>query len=564
MRHLAAVIVLGFLAACEPVAQPNTTTDSVLPPPSALASSSTTSTTTAPPNTRNDPSPHSYRGVLPDGTDFYARVRATEREAFNSVQGTFAYMTSDGPVPVGGVRYVQTSDEQRTGYEDGILGLWLDPWYVEVIFSDEVLSRLGDESGEIAARSISLDIQGQQPFPILHLSPPFTWEGGDARIWWETFVIASGCGEVATVCTENRVVQLLSVSDIIEGEKGLTLQQIDGSTITTSSTRRPHDAHYLDPGPLDPRRSADLIWTGEEMIVWGGKQSPEGLPSLVDGAAFNPSTNEWRMLATFPLQGPAATRAVWADGEMIVVAPGGTFGYDSATDSWRIIADGVLPSEWHDRMLYADGTIYVWASPGLVNVLDLAKGGWRPLEVPESLNPHPAFGVLRYADNGVVAIVLEGNQCSGKSYYQLAGDDWVPWPDAELAAAQIADCSLANQSVSLDGALVVWDQEGHSSAMLDSSVGAWWEIDPIPMGAINAASGPVEMDADHFLVPRWDEAAIFDASSESWTRVELPGVASDAGMIWTGAEFLAWGVGEPFDAWRWTPGQTIIGGDDAT
>jgi hypothetical protein len=35
-------------------------------------------------------------------------------------------------------------------------------------------------------------------------------------------------------------------------------------------------------------------------------------------------------------------------------------------------------------------------------------------------------------------------------------------------------------------------------------------------------------------------------------------------MIWTGEEILAWGIWETFDAWRWTPGQTIGGGDDAT
>jgi hypothetical protein len=35
-------------------------------------------------------------------------------------------------------------------------------------------------------------------------------------------------------------------------------------------------------------------------------------------------------------------------------------------------------------------------------------------------------------------------------------------------------------------------------------------------------------------------------------------------MIWTGEEILAWGIWETFDAWRWTPGQTVIGGDDVS
>jgi hypothetical protein len=77
-------------------------------------------------------------------------------------------------------------------------------------------------------------------------------------------------------------------------------------------------------------------------------------------------------------------------------------------------------------------------------------------------------------------------------------------------------------------------------------------------------TGPVPIGTDHFLVPRWGEAAIFDATTEQWTRVILPGQGTDAEMIWTGEEILAWGILETFDAWRWTPGQTIGGGDDAT
>ena len=54
------------------------------------------------------------------------------------------------------------------------------------------------------------------------------------------------------------------------------------------------------------------VWTGSEMIVWGGF----GPGDLNTGGRYNPSTNSWRATAT--LSDTPGYTAVWTGSEMIV------------------------------------------------------------------------------------------------------------------------------------------------------------------------------------------------------------------------------------------------------
>lgn len=57
-------------------------------------------------------------------------------------------------------------------------------------------------------------------------------------------------------------------------------------------------------GPLAAREQHVAVWTGEEMVVWGGALTgePSTLPPLADdGAAYDPAAGAWRALAPSPL-----------------------------------------------------------------------------------------------------------------------------------------------------------------------------------------------------------------------------------------------------------------------
>lgn len=95
----------------------------------------------------------------------------------------------------------------------------------------------------------------------------------------------------------------------------------------------------LPPAPISARSNAASVWTGAEMLIWGGSENGT---SLFDGAAFNPVSNTWRLLPTFDLAATVRPTAVWTGSEMVVLegingSPhGGAF--DPATNSWRTIA----------------------------------------------------------------------------------------------------------------------------------------------------------------------------------------------------------------------------------
>jgi len=77
------------------------------------------------------------------------------------------------------------------------------------------------------------------------------------------------------------------------------------------------------PSPFGERRDATLVWTGREAIVWGGVPSPAlagdgGDLAAADGAALDPATDTWRRIAPGPLAGRYGQVAVWTGKEMIV------------------------------------------------------------------------------------------------------------------------------------------------------------------------------------------------------------------------------------------------------
>ena len=93
-------------------------------------------------------------------------------------------------------------------------------------------------------------------------------------------------------------------------------------------------------GPNLPhaRSGHTLVWTGSEAIVWGGVYNSVS-PSFVDlndGGHYDPITNTWRSMPT--ANAPSARNshtAVWTGSEMIVW--GGSY-YQGGT--WNYIADG--------------------------------------------------------------------------------------------------------------------------------------------------------------------------------------------------------------------------------
>jgi hypothetical protein len=87
--------------------------------------------------------------------------------------------------------------------------------------------------------------------------------------------------------------------------------------------------------PLGRRSEHKAVWTGSEMIVWGGHYYDGSIRYWNDGARYNPAANSWTTLST--VGAPAARTAhtaVWTGSEMIV------WGGETGSPSTSYFCDG--------------------------------------------------------------------------------------------------------------------------------------------------------------------------------------------------------------------------------
>ena len=123
---------------------------------------------------------------------------------------------------------------------------------------------------------------------------------------------------------------------------------------------------------LTPRHFHQAIWTGSRMIVWGGATDRQGI-------AYDPSTDIWTSIST--LNAPISTflaASVWTGSEMIVwggcttystsycsayVASGGR--YNPVTDSWTSVAIQTAPDArlYHTAVWTGDAMV-IWGGCG--------------------------------------------------------------------------------------------------------------------------------------------------------------------------------------------------------
>ena len=126
------------------------------------------------------------------------------------------------------------------------------------------------------------------------------------------------------------------------------------------------------PGSLAGRDNFASVWTGQQMVVWGGYgRSDTCIPCFHgDGAAYDPSAGSWTPLAPSPLRGRGGSRAVWTGRDMLVW--GGfdstdhTDGalYNPTADSWAGLAGGPLSARQNHAMVWTGQQLLIWGGQG--------------------------------------------------------------------------------------------------------------------------------------------------------------------------------------------------------
>jgi hypothetical protein len=192
-------------------------------------------------------------------------------------------------------------------------------------------------------------------------------------------------------------------------------------------------------------RFADAaVWTGTEMIVWGGCCDTAGA-DYVSGGHYDPATNMWGPMSQVGTpSGRSEAVAVWTGTEMIVwggAAFGGSFlpladggRYDPAADSWAAIsATGAPDARCGASAVWTGTEMIVWGGLGTADIFN-SGGRYDPLAdvwAPTSVVGAPGARVWHAAVWTGALMIVAGGAGGGEPWldggrYDPAADSWTP------------------------------------------------------------------------------------------------------------------------------------------
>ena len=381
----------------------------------------------------------------------------------------------------------------------------------------------------------------QLGMPVLNLEAPFRWASDDEEVMevgYETFVVRRGCAQDAAVCHPTHAVSVIPRQGWDTG---------DPVWVQSYALRPPSDPHYLEPGPLPARWSPDVLWTGGEMVVWGGEDA-ETLAPRVDGAAYDPIANRWWMLAAPPLRHEEQSRAVWAGDVMMVISEEAIVSWDAESGEWSHVAAGIIPPSGPDGVIWTGLEVVVWSGDGLWR-LDEDGDDWEPLPTPQVGQVTSSEGVLVMVGGDLHAVGREGCDMLISAW---TGAEWSEPDRVVLGMSTGSGCGAVGHHAVVEGELFMWDDTGGDMVAYDPTTGERRRLASPP----SMDHGPVVL-GERILLPGHMEGALYQPEKDRWSMVTLPGLATENDLVWTGTEVLAWTKccygPDQVDAWRWSP-----------
>jgi N-acetylneuraminic acid mutarotase len=276
-----------------------------------------------------------------------------------------------------------------------------------------------------------------------------------------------------------------------------------------------------DGAPLG-RSGHTAVWTGEEMLVWGGisEVTPGDFRAQSSGGIYDPSSDQWRPIS---IDGAPSARtghlAVWTGNEMLV---------------WGGIGD--------NDDLFPDGGRY-----------DPASNSWQPIPAPDlsTFAPLVACSVWTGAELLVwnVAVSDDGSVYPDGARFSPGSSAWSSM-DQE-GAPQAIGC----EAVWTGDEMIVTGDNGFTATggRYDPDADRWTDMDSD--GAPPITTSRTAIWADSRLVV-WggfsvagDEpealasGGLYDPVTDSWAATADTAIAprSDHTAVWTGSEMIVWG-----------------------
>jgi N-acetylneuraminic acid mutarotase len=319
-------------------------------------------------------------------------------------------------------------------------------------------------------------------------------------------------------------------------------------------------------GAPSARSSHSAIWTGSEMIVWGGTGNPPDL-ALNTGGRYDPVGDTWQATSTFEAPGARGGHtAVWTGSEMLVWggSEDGTLGsgsrYDPQSDSWTSIPqDANVPQSrsghtavWTGTEMIIWGGAHLECSLGICINYDLGDGGrfnpvtnsWTTVRTTMPRTGHTAIWT------GSVMIVYGG---IGQAYdtgatYNPANDGWDGIASPLKGRYQHTAVWTGNEMIIWGG----WGIQTYGDgARYSPSSGTWVGMlagNTTPEGrslsrAVWTGNEMIVWGGRHIV--ELNTGGRYDPATNTWTPtstgVDVPTARFGHTAVWTGNEMIVWG-----------------------
>ncbi|HEY3660835.1 MAG TPA: hypothetical protein VGK91_06375 [Candidatus Udaeobacter sp.] len=276
------------------------------------------------------------------------------------------------------------------------------------------------------------------------------------------------------------------------------------------------------------REFPTAVWTGSEMIVWGGHSYDTIDHFWNTGGRYNPSTDAW--IATSTTNAPVGRElhtAVWTGSAMIVwggidAFPNG-FSHDSntggiynpATNSWTATGTNLAPSgrDTHGAV-WTGSDMIVWGGTGdtgYVNTGGRYNPGTNIWTATSTVNAPSARTVHDPVWTGREMIIWGGHFFDGNDHFLNSGGRYEPDTDTWTAT------STANAP------------DGRTS-----HTGVWTSKEMIVWG------GQAGLELPYYF----NTGGRYDPRTDSWTATstaDAPDGRYRHTAVWTGNEMIVWG-----------------------
>ena len=318
-------------------------------------------------------------------------------------------------------------------------------------------------------------------------------------------------------------------------------------------------------GPPDGRVGHTAVWTGSEMIVWGGTRF-SSFTSFNTGGRYNPSTDNWTMTST--TSAPAVRyghTAVWTGSDMIVwggfagaraVNTGGR--YNPGTDSWTATSATNAPAARSvHTAVWTGSQMIVWGGSGNTNQLNTG-GRYNPgtnswtatstINTPTSRYLHTA--VWTGSEMIVWGGISNGIGVNTGGRYNPNTNSWTATTATNAPTERYGHTAVWSST-----AMIIWGGNNGGSSFKTGAkyfpgTNTW--VATTMTNAPQARSYHTAVWTGHEMIV-WAGSVVgsetntggkYNPNANSWTPTSIasaPGGRTAHTAVWSGSEMIVWG-----------------------